>query len=111
MTVLTLYGLPTCDACRKARKALEASGRTVTVRDIRAEPLSADEWQPLLTEFGDRLVNKKSTTWRGLSDWMQASEAEDQLAQHPALMKRPVLSDGSKMTLGWDAETQAAWGV
>ncbi|MEO1314558.1 MAG: ArsC/Spx/MgsR family protein, partial [Pseudomonadota bacterium] len=89
----------------------EAAGHTVTPRDIRTEPLTEAEWQPLLTEFGDRLVNKKSTTWRGLNDWMQASEAEDQLKAHPALMKRPVISDGARMTLGWDAEAQAAWGV
>ena len=108
---LTLYGLPTCDTCRKARKALEAAGHEVHFRDVRAEPLSAEEWAPLLTEFGDRLVNTKSTTWRGLSAFMKASEAEDQLAAHPALMKRPVLQDGARLTLGWDEETRALWGA
>lgn len=109
MSDLTLYGLPTCDTCRKARKALEAAGHAVAFRDVRTEPLSAAEWAPLLAEFGDRLVNRKSTTWRGLSEWMQASEADAQLEAHPALMKRPVISDGTKLTLGWDAETAAAW--
>lgn len=110
MSDITLYGLPTCDTCRKARKTLEAAGHNVVFRDIRANPLSDAEWQPLLTEFGDRLVNRKSTTWRGLSDWMQASEAEEQLKAHPALMKRPVLTDGVMLTLGWDADVQAVWG-
>ncbi len=109
MTDLTLFGLPTCDTCRKARKALEGAGHSITFRDIRADPLTEAEWQPLLVEFGDRLVNRKSTTWRGLSDWMQASEAEEQLKTHPALMKRPVITDGATRTLGWDAEVQAVW--
>ncbi|MEM8788779.1 MAG: ArsC/Spx/MgsR family protein [Pseudomonadota bacterium] len=108
---LMLYGLPTCDTCRKARKALEAAGHDVTFRDIRMDPLTDAEWAPLLTEFGDRLLNKSSTTFRGLSDFMKASEAEDILAAHPAAMKRPVIQDATRLTLGWDAETQATWGV
>ncbi len=108
---MILYGIPTCDTCKKARKALENAGHSVTFRDVRAEPLSEAEWAPLLTEFGTRLVNQKSTTWRGLSDWLKASEADAQLAAQPTLMKRPVLQDGDKLTLGWDAEVQAAWGV
>lgn len=108
---MILYGIPTCDTCKKARKALENAGHSVTFRDVRAEPLSEAEWAPLLTEFGTRLVNQKSTTWRGLSDWLKASEADAQLAAQPTLMKRPVLQDGDKLTLGWDDEVQAAWGV
>jgi arsenate reductase-like glutaredoxin family protein len=45
---MILYGIPTCDTCKKARKALEAEGHSVTFRDVRAEPLSEDEWAILL---------------------------------------------------------------
>jgi arsenate reductase-like glutaredoxin family protein len=38
--MMILYGIPTCDTCRKARAALEAAGHAVQVRDVRAEPLS-----------------------------------------------------------------------
>ncbi len=110
-TNLTLLGLPTCDSCRKARKALEAAGHSVTFRNIRAEPLSEAEWQPLFAAVGDRLGNTKSTTYRGLSDWMKASEAEDQLRAHPALMKRPVIEGQGRITLGWDAATREVWGA
>jgi len=106
---LTLYGLPTCDTCRKARKALEGAGHSVVFRDVRMDPLSEDDWAPLRAEFGDLLVNTKSTTWRGLSDIMKASEAEDQLREHPALMKRPVIEGQGRLTLGWDAKVQAVW--
>ena len=111
MTDLTLYGLPTCDTCRKARKALEGAGHAVTFRDVRMDPLTDAEWAPLLAEFGDRLVNKSSTTFRGLNDFTKAAEAEDQLRAHPALMKRPVIVGQGRMSLGWDADAQAAWGV
>ncbi len=105
---MILYGIPTCDTCKKALKALEAAGRDVTFRDIRAEPLSEAEWSELIAEFGTNLVNTKSTTWRGLSDWMKHSEADAQLAAHPTLMKRPVIRDEHRLYLGWDEDVQAA---
>lgn len=105
---MILYGIPTCDTCKKAQKALAAAGHAVTFRDIRAEPLSGPEWSEMLAEFGDALVNRKSATWRGLSDWLRNSEAEQQLAAQPTLMKRPVIRDGGRWFLGWDADVQKA---
>lgn len=106
--MITLYGIPTCDTCKKAIKALEGAGKQVTFRDVRADPLSDDEWAVLINEFGTNLVNTRSTTYRGLSDWLKASEAEAQLAAQPTVMKRPVIVDGEAMYLGWDASVQAA---
>lgn len=105
---MILYGIPTCDTCKKARKALEGAGHDVRFRDIRAEPLSEAEWSELITEFGTNLINRKSTTYRGLSDWMRESEADAQLAAHPTLMKRPVIRHEDRLFLGWDDATQAA---
>ena len=33
----------------------------------------------------------------------------DLLGEHPALMKRPVIREGDKLTLGWAKATQAEW--
>ena len=71
-------------------------------RDIRATPLSEEEIAYLVGEFGDRIINKSSTTWRGLSDWLRASEPEAQLAAQPTLMKRPVIFKEGQTYLGWD---------
>ena len=40
MAQITLVGLPTCDTCKKARKALEADGHYLAVRDLWTVPLS-----------------------------------------------------------------------
>jgi Spx/MgsR family transcriptional regulator len=106
---MTLYGIPTCDTCKKSRKALEAAGYAVTFRDVRSEPLSEDEWAVLLTELGSTLVNQKSITYRGLSMWLRESEADAQLIAQPALMKRPVLQDGDRLTMGWAEDVQGIW--
>jgi len=106
---MILYGLPTCSDCNKARKALAAAGHDVTFRDVRADRLSDAEWAVLFMEFGDTLVDKKSQTYRNLNVWMRESEADAQLADQPALMARPVITDGTRYTLGWGADVQADW--
>ncbi len=105
---MILYGISTCDTCKKALKALEAAEKSVTFRDIRAEPLSEAEIDKIVMEFGDRAVNKQSTTYRGFNDFLKASDPEAQIAAQPAVMKRPVIEAGGKYYLGWDDTVQAA---
>ncbi len=105
---MILYGISTCDTCKKAIKAIESAGRDVTFRDIRANPLSEAEIDKIVTEFGDLAVNKQSTTYRGFSDFLKASEPEAQIAAQPAVMKRPVIESDGKFYLGWDEKVQAA---
>ncbi|CAN0603492.1 unnamed protein product [Ectocarpus sp. 12 AP-2014] len=105
---MIIYGLSTCSICQKARKALEAEGKDVSFRDIRAEPLNDVELAELITEFGDRLVDRKSNDYRGLSDWLKASEADAQISAKPKVMARPVIRDQKLLYLGWDEAVQKA---
>lgn len=109
--MMILYGLPGCDSCRAATKALSAAGREVSLRDVRAEPLTEDELAELIATLGPALVNRRSTTWRGLSEAERVAEPLALLAAHPTLMKRPVLRDGGRITLGWDKAARVAWGL
>ncbi|NNJ67802.1 MAG: hypothetical protein HKP54_07160 [Boseongicola sp.] len=103
-----LYGIASCDTCRKARKALENSGLEMDFRDVRAAPLSGAEIDRFLAEFGGRLLNTRSTTWRGLSEDERGGAPADLLAAHPTLMKRPVIEGPGGLTLGWDKAAQTA---
>ena len=93
---MILYGIPTCDTCKKALKAIENAGKSVTFRDVRKDPLSEDEIARLVHEFGDRIINKTSTTYRGFNDFLKMSEPEAQIAAQPAVMKRPVIEDDGR---------------
>lgn len=105
---MILYGISTCDTCKKAMKALQAAGQTVEFRDVRAAPLAEAEIAEFVQAFGDAIVNKSSTTWRGLNDFLRASDADVQLAAQPTLMKRPVIRDDSgALHLGWDTAVQS----
>lgn len=108
---MILYGISTCDTCKKAQKALTAAGHTVTFRDVRAAPLSEAEINEFVTEFGPDIINRQSTTWRGLSDFLRANEPEAQLAAQPTLMKRPVIRGEAGLTLGWSDAIAARHGV
>lgn len=104
---MILYGIPTCDTCKKALKALQAAGHDVTFRDVRATPLSEAEIAEIVQEFGDLVINKSSTTYRSFSDFLKASEPEAQIAAQPTVMKRPVIRQGADWHLGWDDKVQA----
>lgn len=105
---MIIYGLSTCAICQRARKALEADGKDVEFRDIRAEPLSETELEELIQEFGDRLVDRSSNDYRSLNDWLKNSEAEAQIAAQPKVMARPVIRNQDKLYLGWDDPVQDA---
>ena len=105
---MILYGISTCDTCKRAVKELQAAGRDVSFRDIRATPLSMAEIEAIIHEFGDLAVNQQSTTYRAFNDFLKASEPEAQIAAQPTVMKRPVIQDGGRWYLGWDSATQEA---
>lgn len=103
---MILYGISTCDTCKKAIKAIQGAGKDVTFRDIRANPLTEAEIAAIVTEFGDRAINKTSPTYRSFSDFLRESEPEAQIAAQPTVMKRPVIQDGDRWTIGWDEVVQ-----
>ena len=101
---LTLYGLKTCDTCRKALKALPEAEFV----DVRADGVPQEVLQAALAQFGDALVNTRSTTWRGLSEKERARPSLELLRDHPTLMKRPLIARGDTFHLGWSKDVQAA---
>ncbi|MEL7027154.1 MAG: ArsC/Spx/MgsR family protein [Pseudomonadota bacterium] len=105
---MKLYGLKNCDTCRAALKALKESGKDVEFVDVRATPPGEAFLAQVLAAHGDAVVNKRSTTWRGLSETERAMNPVTLLSNHPSLMKRPVILDGETLHLGWTADVQAA---
>jgi len=104
---MRLYGLKTCDTCRKALKSLPDAEFV----DVRTDGVSADVLSRAYAELGEALLNTRSTTWRGLDEAERQRAPLDLLAEHPALMKRPLIEKDGSYLLGWTAETRAALGV
>ena len=100
---MILYGLKQCDTCRKALKEL----KNVTFVDVRAEGVPAAILERAHAEFGENLLNRRSTTWRNLSDEARLEPALTLLKAHPTLMKRPLIEDNGRLTLGWNDDVRA----
>lgn len=106
---MRFWGLSTCDTARKALKALKEAGRDPQVTDVRADGVLATDLAKMHAVLGDKLLNKASTTWRGLSDSEKEAPVLELLAAHPTLIKRPVIAENDAYTVGWDKATQAKW--
>jgi len=112
------WGLKSCDTCRKAQKWIDETGLDTNVRDVRndgLEPKMLTDW--LKSPLADKLLNKRSTTWRQLSQSSrdQAKSGADPkflvtlLAENPTLLKRPVLvRDGKPVAVGFNEKQWSA---
>jgi len=106
---LTLFGLKNCDTCKKALKALEGAGRGVQFVDIRSEADLETLLPGWLDAIGaETLINRRSTTWRNLSDAARARDPLVLLSENPTLIKRPVIEADGEIHVGWSKDVQAA---
>lgn len=113
-TSLDVYGLKNCDTCRKVRKELDAAKVAYAFRDVRDDGVTKAQVARWAKKAGwETLLNKSSTTWRGLSDADKTGVTEAKaialMAANPTLIKRPVIERGdTEVFVGWSRETQSA---
>lgn len=112
--MLVVYGLRNCDACRKARKWLDAEGLAHRFHDLRADRVDQAMIAAWCADLGwQAVLNKRGTTWRQLPDRDTANVDEARavalMAGHPALIKRPLFElGGGRYLLGFGAGQRAA---
>ena len=104
--MLNIYGLKNCDTCRKALKWLEAEGIPFAFVDVRKDGIDTSDIESWVDAVGVySLLNKRGTTWRGLSDADKAmgegNGAVKLMTAHPALIKRPVFVQNGTVTVGF----------
>ena len=98
--MVTLYGINNCDTVKKARKFLEQHAVEYTFHDFRKDGLTSAGVSNWLTTLGsDKLINKRSRTWKILDEKQQLSFeqagankiAVTTVIDNPTVMKRPIL--------------------
>ncbi|MEK9500175.1 arsenate reductase family protein [Gaopeijia maritima] len=117
--MIKFYGYARCSTCRNARKWLDARGIEHTFVDITADPPSAATLGAIL-DSGDyaigELFNRSGVQYRelGMKDRlpdMSREEALETLAGNGKLVKRPIVTDGTRATVGFREDRfEAVWG-
>ncbi|MBD3821321.1 MAG: arsenate reductase [Thiotrichales bacterium] len=103
---MKMYGIPNCDTVRKARKFLESHDINYEFHDFKKQGLDIGTIQTWLNKQPlDTLVNKKSTSWKQLSDEQKAALTSGSdlsvLTEMPTLVKRPVLEINESLLIGF----------
>lgn len=104
--MLTIYGIKNCDTVKKARHWLEDHGIEYHFHDFRQDGLDKKQLSGWVEQLGwEAVVNKRSTTWRNLSDKDKEiktnSQAVKLLAANATLIKRPVLEKNKTLLIGF----------
>ncbi|MBX3240161.1 MAG: ArsC family reductase [Chitinophagaceae bacterium] len=106
--MITVYGIKTCDTTRKAMVWLKKRGLDFQFHDFREDGVDRKKLEQWSAKLGwEVILNKKSTTWRGLSPGEQAAVTDAKTAvaamlEHPTLIKRPVIEDKQHLLAGFD---------
>ena len=104
--MIILYGIKNCDTVKKARKWLESNNKDYHFHDFREDGLDKNQVNTWLEQLGwEAVVNKRSTTWRNLSDKEKEISSNAQAARlllaNPTLIKRPVVEKGKTLIIGF----------
>lgn len=90
--MITIYGIPNCSSVKKTRVWLDEHSVEYVFHDFKKLGIDAATLQNWLKTIPPEiLINKKGTTWRGLSATEQAFEPSDLMMAHTSVIKRPVV--------------------
>ena len=115
--MLKVYGIKNCDTCRKAVRFLDAANvqyQFIDLRETPPQPGQVKAWLAILGE--ERLLNRRSTTWRNLDDTVKVAPGVltqqhlvALLVEHPTLVKRPLFVNGANMLIGFKPDLLQEW--
>ena len=104
--MLTVYGIKSCDTCRRARKYFAEHDIEFRFHDVRDDGLDIQ----MLERWSDRidwqkLLNRQSLTWRKIPEADRTDITKERafaaMLDHPTLVKRPVLEHPSFFAVGF----------
>lgn len=104
--MLTVYGIKSCDTCRRALKYLREHDIEHRFHDVRENGLDIqmlERWSERIE--WERLVNRQSLTWRKIPEIDRAGLTRNKafafMIDQPTLLKRPVFEADSFFAVGF----------
>ena len=100
--MIKMYGIKNCDSVKKAQRFLQSNDVNFEFIDFRQNPIDNKTLLSFVDQLGwDALINKRSTTYRNLSDKDKQNITPDLVLKNPTLIKRPVLVTDQKISVGF----------
>ena len=101
--MINIYGLANCDTTKATIKLFKTESVSFDFHDYKVDGITGEKLQEWLTQIPlEKLLNKKSTTWRGLSPEEQATANTETgaillMQENTSLIKRPLVewNDGT----------------
>lgn len=118
MVALDFYEYPSCGTCRKAKKWLEAHNKDINSIHIVEETPDKETLKALYEKSGlelKKFFNTSGQKYRELKlkDQLPAMSEDEQLellASNGMLIKRPITTDGKRVTVGFNEDTfKSVW--
>ena len=99
--MLTVYELPTCSTCRKAKRLLKDKNISVNYINLKETPPSVEEFKKILETFDiplKKLFNTNGQLYKemNLKDKLQTLSVDEALlllSENGMLVKRPLVID------------------
>ena len=95
---LTIYGIKSCSTMKKAFTKLDELGVSYDFHDYKKQGIDKESVQRWVDELGiDKILNKRGTTWRKLTDEQKQAADEnvnnaiDLLIENTSMIKRPIV--------------------
>jgi Spx/MgsR family transcriptional regulator len=108
MSIITVYGIPNCDTIKKTLDWFKQYKIAIVFHDYKKEGITKEKLTAWCKLAGwEVLLNKKSTTWRGLTPEEQATIVNQTAAiklmqANTSIIKRPVIEFEKNILVGFD---------
>lgn len=103
--MLTILHNPRCRKSREGLAILEKSGREFEVREYLKDPLTGDELNNILSQLklsAKDIIRTSETIWKENYKHLEMSPGNyiQAMANHPILIERPIVYDGTNAVVG-----------
>lgn len=108
MEKIKLYGIANCDVVKKAIVWFKENDVEVDFHDYKKEGISEEKLESWIKKSAlEKIMNKRSTTWRELSASDQEKIVDNTTAinlmrLHNSIIKRPVIEYKEHVLVGYD---------
>ncbi|MGI8316152.1 Spx/MgsR family RNA polymerase-binding regulatory protein [Halobacillus mangrovi] len=110
MDELKFYSYPSCTSCRRTKSWLKSQGVEFNEQHLFRETPDVDELRKILsltTQGIDEILATRSKEYKELGidvDDLSLSEFLDLVIEKPKLLRRPILTNGEKLVVGYNLE-------